>query len=850
VIRLSLPTLAARNLAARRLRTALTTLGVVLGVAAVVAVTVNSATTDRSLEALFANASGRADLTVESADRSRGLRERDLFAVRGAEGVAAAVGNVYLGTRIRGEPPSDLLLVGVDPAADPAVRVYDLSAGRFLRARERGDHLVLGEVAARRHGVGVGDTVTLEIGTEGREFEVVGLLTDRGAGHMSSGDVAYISLPLARELAGNPGRLDQVDVVLSSDAKRSPAAIEALRSRLVARLGPEYTVTRPGAAGASIAQLLAALHTGLGIFGLVALFVGALLIYNTFTMTVAERTRELGLLRALGATRRQIISLVLAEATLVGLVGTALGVLAGIALAVPLVQVTGELVGVPLDSFALPPGGLAAGALVGLVTTLGASAIPAWTAGRVPPLAAMRPASGGEDGRLLARAPRWGAAALVAAVVLWLVPGVPRAAPFVLSFLGISLVVPGLLARLETVGRRFARAAYGAEGDLGGRNLARARGRASLTVSVLVVGLVLTVAIGALGTTFGTALDAWVARAVGGDIVIEGQGTLPRRLDAAVAAVPGVAAVTPLRLTRLKVVGVRHAGGPVEHVDEDITFQAIDPATYRSVAGFQFSGPVTDEEAQVADLARGGAVFVASVLAEALGLSAGDEVVLRTASGEKPFRVAGTVVSFERVGRTVIGTFDDLTRVLRRGQPTALLVKLAPGADAKAVEAAIQRGPGRRSELTLTSGTEFRRDITADLDRILLLFRSVLAIALAVAGLGVVNTMTMNVLERLREIGTLRAVGMTRRQVARMILAEAGAMAAVGVAVGAVAAVPLSWALVREMADASGFHFDYIFPVTAFVVALVLVVALSQLAAAWPARRAARTDVLTAIRYE
>jgi putative ABC transport system permease protein len=849
-MRLSLNALALRNLGARPLRTLLTGLGVVLGVAAVVAVTVNSATTQQSLETLFANVSGRADLTVEPADRARGLKERDLNRVRTTAGVATAVGNIYLGTSIDGEPPTELTLMGVVPSEDEALRVYALTAGRFLRDSERGDKLLLGEVAARRHGLSVGDAVRLTLGPDGREFEIVGLLADRGAGHINSGDVGFLTLPLAREIGGNPGRLDQVDVLLDPALKGSPEEIEAARVRLAAALGSHFTVTRPGAAGASIAQLLTALHTGLGIFGLVALFVGALLIYNTFAMTVAERTRELGLLRALGATRRQIVRLVLIEAALIGSVGTLLGVAAGIVLAIPLVSITGELVGVPLDSFALPPLSLVAAIAVGLTTTLAAGAIPAFTAGSVPPLAAMRPAAGDHEGRLLARAPRYGVVVLGLAIVTWLIPALPRAAPFVLAFMGVALLVPGLLERLEGVGRRAARRAYGPEGDLGGRNLARARGRASLTVSVLVVGLVLTVAIGGLGSTFGTALDSWVARAVGGDLVIEGEGALPRRLDAAVAAVPGVAAVTPLRLTRLKLVGVHPAGQALRTVDEDITFQAVDPATYQSVGGFQFTGPPADEAAMVQDLAAGGAVFLGSVLAEQFGLTRGDEVVLRTASGERPFRVAGTIVHFERAGRTIVGSFSDLTRVLRRGQPTALLVKLAPGSDAAEVEAAIQRGPGRRGELIITSGADFRRTITADLDRILLLFRSVLAIALVVAGLGVVNTMTMNVLERLQEIGTLRAVGMTRRQVARMVLAEAGAMAAVGAVVGALAALPLSWALVREMSLASGFRFAYVFPVTAFVVAILLIVALSQLAAAWPARKAARTEILSAIRYE
>lgn len=851
-MRPSLSAFAVRSLAARRLRTGLTILGVALGVAAVVATAVNVATTTDSLEDLFANVSGRADLRLEPADRARGLRQRDLLRMREQPEVATAAGSLYVGTRIRGETPTDVTLVGIEPEEDAAVRVYTLESGRLLAGRERGGAVVLGAVAARRQGLEVGDRVTLDIGTEGRDLTLVGLLADRGAGHVNRGDVGYVDLRLARELSGAPGRLDQVDLVLAPEVGADANGVETLRADLAAELGPRYTVTRPGDAGASIAQLLSALHLGLGIFSLVTLFVGALLIYNTFAMTVAERTRELGLLRALGATRRQVVRLVLTEAAVVGLVGTALGVLAGLLLAVPLVRITGDLVGVPLEQFGLPPGGLALAMGIGLVVSLAASAVPAAMAGRVPPVIAMRALATTADDSALDLAPRLGVGVLMLAGATLLVPGLPPAAFFVLCCLGVSLAVPGLLGRLERPVTRAVRAAFGAEGLLGGRSLARSRGRASLTVSVLALGLVFTIAIGALGSTYGAALHGWIERAVGGDLVIESDEGLPPRLDAAVRAVPGVAAVSPTRFTGLKLVGVRRADGSVEAVREDITFQAIDPRTFGQVAGLQPAGdgPGEDEASMLTALAEGGAVLVASVLADELGVAPGDTLLLRTPSGERPFRVAGRIVHFERAGHTLMGSWSDLTRVLRRGRPSAILVKLAPGADLETVEAAILRGPGRGLALTLTRGEDFRREIGRDLDRILLLFRSILAIALVVAGLGVVNTMAMNVLERLREIGMLRAVGMTRRQVARMVLAEAAALSAVGGVVGLAVGLPISWAVVRTMTDATGFHFAYVFPAAAFAGGLVIILVVGQVAAAWPASRAAQVEILEAIRHE
>jgi putative ABC transport system permease protein len=840
--------LAARNLAARRVRTAVTGLGIVLGVAAVVAVAVTSASTQRSLEELFAQVAGRADLSVESVDREAGMRPSAARRILALAGVRAVVGSVFEFTELLMDEPTPVLVVGVDAERDALVRAYTLTAGRFLSGGDRSGLVVIGEALASEHDLRVGQRLTLKAGSEERTFEVAGVVADKGAGHLNRGAVAFVPLQVAQEAFERGSRVDRFDLV--ADGQLRPSQLDGLRERLRAELGPEYNVASPSAAGRSVAELLDGLHTGLSILSVIALFVGALLIYNTFSMTIAERIRELGALRAIGATRRQLMVLMLLESGLLGTLGSLIGMGCGLLLAVPLMKVMSNLIEIELDSLALPGASLAQAMGAGLTVTLVAAAIPAAMAARLPPVQALGTRSVGRAG-WSARLSRGLGLAVLLVVALDRLAGVlPDPAFFVLSLLGGTLLIPSALTGLETVARRLAGAVYGRPGELAARNVgSRNLGRASLTVSVLMASLVMTVLIGGLRSSFNRALTDWLDHVLGGDLHVEGDGRLPVQMSRSLEAVPGVEAATPLRYTTVRLTATADQHGVVPR-DEALMFEAIEPGSYFRVASFQFeSDDVPDEHAAV-DLARGGAVFVSTVLAEQYGLKRGDAIRLRTAAGEHDFRVAGIVLTFDRVGRAVIGSWRDLVRLLHRSHAHSFMLRLHPDADATEVQARIQRGAGRHSRLRFESAASLRRSVAQDLNEFFTLFNSILVIALVVSALGVVNTMTMNILERVREIGALRAAGMTRRQIGSMVLAEAAAMGLVASLFGALMAVPVSVAMLHSMGRATGFSFEYVLPGGALLGGGVMVLAITQLAAVYPMWRAARLDIVRALQYE
>jgi putative ABC transport system permease protein len=273
---------------------------------------------------------------------------------------------------------------------------------------------------------------------------------------------------------------------------------------------------------------------------------------------------------------------------------------------------------------------------------------------------------------------------------------------------------------------------------------------------------------------------------------------------------------------------------------------AVDAPSYQQVTSFVFSGEAGDVER----LAAGDAVFISSVLAEKHGLEQGDAIRLMTRRGRRDFEVAGVVVDFFNQGMVVQASWDDMERYFDRDDASAFLVKVEPGVSVQAVRDRIEALYGRRYHLTAESNEELRSRALSLIARTTSLFDVMSLITMVVAALGVINTLTMNVVERTREIGMLRSLGMTRRQIARMILAEAGMMGLVGGVFGLIFGILMSRTIMTSMNRMSGFRLPWVLPVEGVVAALLVALVVSQLAALWPARRAARIRITEAIQYE
>jgi putative ABC transport system permease protein len=840
----------------------LTTLGVVLGVAVIMAVQITNLSTLESINTLFSEASGNADLVVISASSdSQGFAEDVLRRITSVPGVEVAVPSLHLRVQLADEASSSqldlslfgtvaggLTVYGIDPALDPQAREYEMAAGRFLSPDLDAYDIVLVKNYAENNDIAVGNDVRIVTPAGVELLRVVGLLSKEGAGQLNNGAFGILPLGAAQRIFGRSGDLDQVDILASTEVAGA-AGLDQLKAALQERLGADYTVMYPATQGRQVTQMLQGYQLGLSFVSVIAIFVGAFLIYNTFWMMVAERIREIGMLRTVGMTRRQVMRQVLTEAGILGIVGSVLGLGFGILLSRGLIRLMEVLLAQEVKQVRVPLQGLATSLLVGVGVTLAAASVPAWQAGRISPLEALRIRGDPRESWIIRRGWVLGVALLAFSyLVLYQVqlPGdvswMGHAFIFVL-LLGGTLLVPVAVGLWERAARPWVRRLYGNEGQLGSRNTQRAKLRTTLTVAALLVGVAMILSISAIMAAFTNDITAWMEDYIGGDLYI--YSTVPMRADLAwrLQAVEGVEAATPTRY--LDVRRLKPDGG-----DERLTLTAVDPFSYEGVASFAFVTGQGDPDQLINRLAAGDALFVSTVLSEKYALEQGDSIRLATRRGAQDFEVAAVVVDFYNRGLVVQGSWKDLRRYFGLNDVSAFLLKLQPGYSPEEVRDRIDHLYGKRRHVSVESNQALKARALNLLAQTSSLFDVLALIAIVVASLGVVNTLTMNVMERTQEIGMLRSVGMTRRQVGKMILAEAGMMGLVGGSVGLVFGLFLSHAVLSTINSMMGYELTYALPVQGIIVSLVIALIVSQLAALWPARRAAQMQIIEAIQFE
>jgi putative ABC transport system permease protein len=568
-------------------------------------------------------------------------------------------------------------------------------------------------------------------------------------------------------------------------------------------------------------------------------------------MTVVERTREFGMLRTVGMTRKQIMIQVIMEALTQGLIGSALGAVVGILGARGLTGLMEPLLGADLTSdMTVPIDVLLLSMGVGLVVTLVSALIPSIQAGRISPIAALRVRGKSQEGWMTQSGWKFGLGMLIISTMILIWNPFSFDPQFILGSLtvflmfgGVTLIIPATIHIWERVTRPLMGLVYGKSGLIGSRNTGRAKIRTTLTLVALLIGVAMVLIVRIMTGAFANDLVEWIGAYLGGDIYVYSNVSLRADIANQLNSVSGVSAATPIHYQEIE---IRTPSGD----EEMITFMAVDPPTYSQVTNFVFADSDIEEITFLRELNSGGSIFISSVMAEKYDLGRGDELMVKTRGGFKPFDISAVVVDFFNQGLVVTGNRHDLRRYFRSNQVSTILINAENDVEISELITQIDQTYGKRYLLSLESNQVIREDIFTLLDQAFMMFDVMGVLAVIIASLGIINTLTMNIMERTQEIGMLRAIGMTRAQVIKMVLSEAGLMGVIGGLIGLVFGVLLSRIFLAGMTAMSGYKLDFIVPVGGVVIGLIISLGISQLAAFQPARKAAKTNVLEAIRYE
>ncbi|PJE95667.1 ABC transporter [Streptomyces carminius] len=848
---------ALRNVLAHKARLLMTTLAVMLGVAFVAGTLVFTATLSEAFERSSQKGYEAVDVSVqpdwstggggegseeadgEPADPELALTEGLLEKLRGVDGVASAFGTAT-GTVALADKDGELVGDGwstfgnnhaaVDGGQDPR---YDLRDGRAPR---RAGEVALDSRTAERTGYEVGDTVRLSVDGPVREEKVTGVF-DTDDGFVAAGGVLVLfDTATAQKLFASPGHYSEI--ILAAEGGVTQTELkerveEVLPRQAEAVTGDELTAVQ----ARTVESQMEGMRTGLLVFAGISLFVGSFIIANTFTMLVAQRTRELALLRAVGAGRRQVTRSVLIEALVVGTVAAAVGLLAGIGIGAGLRALLGALdLTVPDGPLVIPPNAVVAALAVGIVITVLAAWLPARRAAKIPPVAAMSSVHAVATPRglvvrnTIGTVLTAGGAALVVAATGMKDSEALMGAGAVLTVIGVFVLTPLLSRPLIAASAPLLRG-FGVSGRLARLNAARNPRRTAATASALMIGLTLITGLTVIASSVQKSIDNMAAESLRIDYVVsmatpsylseEVEKTLENRED--------VTALTPMRSSYAEFGG--------EYAD----LFGVDADSFGKLTSLEFTQGSSEELGD-------GKILVDSGIADANGWKAGTSLEAEYEDGERGELTVGGVYRSNEVFYGALIDTADLDPHLGKIESMQIMLSVQGGASASAKDA-LAKALGDNPAIQIQSEQDISDKAAGEIAIMLNVLYGLLAMAVIVAVLGVVNTLAMSVFERSQEIGMLRAIGLERLGVKRMVRLESLIISLFGGVLGVGLGVFFGWAA-GELLAGPITTYELALPWDRLALFLALAALVGILAALWPARRAARMNMLTAIKTE
>jgi len=837
------------------LRTLLTTAGIVLGVA----VFVGMHTANQSVLFAFSHTvdriAGKTELQVTAGET--GFDESVLEKVQSGStvGVAVPVIEAVVDTRqLENGAQGNLLVLGIDMTGDRTLRDYELESGDDaviddpLVFLARPDSLIISKEFADRNHIASGGTLTLGTIEGDKPFTVRGIMKSSGLTSAFGGNLAIMDIYAAQKMFGRGQSFDRVDL-----AVKDGSTIADAQRELRALLGPGFDVDPPSGRGQQFEAMLSAYSMMVGVSSLFALFIGMFIIYNSFAIAVTQRRSEIGVLRALGATRGQILRLFLLESAVTGVIGSIGGLFFGILIAQGIAASIGALIsdvyGVAqrADELATNPNLLALALGIGIVTSIVAAAIPARNAARVDPVQALQKGkyqvlSAGES-RL-----RVVLAALLGVVSLGCLLFVSSRPIFYIGYflaiLAALLLTPLLALLMSRAIRPLLKWIRPVEGALAADSLIQAPRRTSASVAALMLSLALVVAFGGMARASYDSIIDWMNTALNPELFVMPTQNIvirtvrfPADMAPAIASVPGVERVQLVR------------DGRVTFRKTPIMLVAVD---VMSLAETAHRDPIVGDAATMyRKTAAGEGLMVSENLAQLQNLKLGEILELPSPGGMIRLPIVGIVVDYSDQQGTILMDRKLFIKHWNDDSVNVFRVYVKKGVSVPDVRARIlERFAGRRQVFVLTNN-ELKRYILKITDQWFSLTSVQITVAVLVAILGIVNTLTVSITDRRRELGVLRAVGGLHAQIRRTIWMEALSIGTLGLVLGfLLGAINLYYVLQIVHHDIAGMRLDYVLPIGTAAAMVPTILAAAFIAALWPAESAVRGSLVEALEYE
>jgi putative ABC transport system permease protein len=846
----------------QKVHTLLTVVGISLGVSAIVSIGIVNKSVMRSFEDSINRVTGRAALQVSGA--ASGFPEELIELVQKVPGVEYAVPVIDTQGLLVGAKEKTLMVLGVDVLQDGNIRDYKLSDESAdipdpLLFLARPDSILLTRELAEREGIKLEQKIQIQTVRGIRTFRVRGLLKPEGPAKIMSGGIAIMDYAAAQMAFGKEGRIDRIDVSLLRDEN-----LDAVRDRIIKALPGGYSVTTPEGRTKQVEVLISHFQKNINLISFLAVFVDMYLIYNAVSISVVQRKKEIGILRALGATRRELIALFLGETFVMAIVGSGLGLVVGILFAKSAIGAAGRTVSqlyqrTSISELAISPENLAFGFITGLVVSLAAALFPALTSARITPVSAIRSAPFSEEGFFSGKLLKIAAMsiALFVAALLLLYKIFSESPIFhnssvmfmamIFCLLGISCTIPTALQGFLAFFHKTISPRMGAAGSLAGLNLQKNITRNAVAAAAIFYGI--SVFVGSSGLIYSTKQSAfdWVDSYMRGDIIVTsghpvattGSQNIPMPIEMwkDIEQVPGVLSADPFRKIFIDYHGRR------------ILLLTLDIKRRLAYSPFKFA--VGTREDMMRLLPDRNYIAVNETIASRERLKPGDSMVLPTPEGPVEFKVAVVNVDYSSDSGSILMDMNTYHRYWKESLADSFSVRVTQKSSVDSVRDELARRFGNDRHLFVLPAREFKDEIRKIIDQAFAMNHAINIITMTIACFGIIVTLLASVLERTREIGILRAIGMLRSQVSSIIVIESMLLGIIGGVLGAGAGIIIGWISLEgflkiDYGASMRYHVSYV----SIVWAIALSTFLAALAGIYPAQRAAKTNIEEALSYE